>query len=368
MSDSQEPQSGNPPNPSDRLPKVPVHRFSYRQLVAVPVILSAGYVATIIALSLQDVNPGLLYSQCHARAKIPWLSHVPLLGAPACYLVSFFQYAVSSSRSAAVLSEILGLIGALLTVTSLEAARLCNASATLIAHPTGPWLIFNLAGGQLVWGLVIVPAFLRRAKDLEPVEASPERRLAADSRNVALGVEAVAVPVSVVVGFFIPSLLMLFTRSSVAVFAWLFFPVYVAIVRQLVRWVLVRADAERFAPSFRVEDSAASLCGLYLPAVAMSAAAHVWLIVSLFMADDRREMTRSCLGFIQIDGLFIGLTALYWILVEGGWKSAGMSVLVSVLLGPGAGVCAGWLSREYAAHGAVAGDGETANEETPLLG
>lgn len=378
MADAQEPEPrnsrpGSPRNSDRPIPKLLVHRFSYPQLLAIPVLLTVGYIATIITLSLQDVNPGLLYSQCHARAKVPWLSHIPLLGAPACYLVSFFQYAVSSFRSAAILSEILAFIGALLTVTTLEAARLCNASATLIANPTGPWLMFNLAGGQVVWGLVIVPAFVKRAKGLEAVERSGEDRLAADSRNVALGVEAIAVPMAVLLGFFVPSLVMLFNRSSVAVFVWLFFPVYVAIVRQFVRWVLVRADAEKYAPPFRVEQNRGSISGVYLPAVLFSVFAHVWVIFSLFKADDRKEMTRSCLGFIQIDALFIAATALYWIMVEGGWKSAAVAVLVSVVLGPGAGLCAAWVTREFVAHGAVMDatervDNGQPNEETPLLG
>ncbi|KAL8357056.1 hypothetical protein RB601_008832 [Gaeumannomyces tritici] len=375
------------PSPRARRPQLPVHRFSYPQLLVVPVLLAAAFVGLAVTLALHDVNPGLLYSQCHARARVPWLSHVPLLGAPACYLVSFLSEAAASARAAASMASVLSLLGGLATVTAVEASRLCNASAPLIAHPTGPWLVFNLAGGQLVWALVVVPAFLRRAVRLAPLVDGPaaDPRLASDARDLSFAADAAAVPLAVAVGFGVPSAALLATRGAPpAVLAWLLFPVAVAALRRAARWALVRASPGRAAPALRLELSVPAMVAVYGPAVLWSAAAHAWGLAALLAGpDDRREMTRSTLRFVGLDALFVGLTVLYWVLAEGGWRPAAVMVLVSVVLGPGAGVCAAWVCREWTAHaaglgGRAASDGDeesepregdaAAGEDTPLLG
>ncbi|KAL8366812.1 hypothetical protein RB595_008738 [Gaeumannomyces hyphopodioides] len=370
------------PSPRARRPQLPVHRFSYPQLLVVPVLLAAAFVGLAVTLALHDVNPGLLYSQCHARARVPWLSRAPVLGAPACFLVSFLSEAAASARSAASMASVLSLLGGLATVTAVEASRLCNASAPLIAHPTGPWLVFNLAGGQLVWSLVVVPAFLRRARRLAPLVDDP--RLASDARDLSFAADVAAVPLAVALGFGAPSAALLATRGAPpAVLAWLLFPVSVAAVRRTARWALVRASPERAAPALRLEVSVPALAAVYGFPVLCSAAAHAWGLAALLAGpDDRREMTRSTLKFVSLDAVFVGLTVLYWVLAEGGWRPAALMVLVSFVLGPGAGVCAAWVCREWTAHAAGLGGGAAsardeeserieadtaAGEDTPLL-
>ncbi|KLU91306.1 hypothetical protein MAPG_09827, partial [Magnaporthiopsis poae ATCC 64411] len=168
--------------------------------------------------------------------------------------------------------------------------------------------------------------------------------------------------------------------------AWLLFPVAVAAVRRAARWVLLRARPETAAPSFHLEASRRALLAVYGLPTLFSAGAHVWgLVVAVFGGagpDDRREMTRSTLRFVELDAVFVGLTVLYWVLVEGGWRPAAIMALVSAVLGPGAGVCAAWVWREWTAHSAGLGadgedveggqDGENperegAAEDTPLL-
>ncbi|KLU92772.1 hypothetical protein MAPG_11713 [Magnaporthiopsis poae ATCC 64411] len=352
--------------------------MGYLQLLIVPVRLTAGFVALVVVLSLRDVNPGLLYSQCHARARLPWLSHAPLLGAPVHYLVSFFHKALASTRSAASLAEVPAFVGGLLTVATLEAARLCNASSALIAHPTGPWLVFNPTGGEPVWVFVIVPAFLRRAKGLIPVDESPDARLAADSRNLAFAADAVVVPLSAALGFVAPSAAMLATNSPITILGLALLP------PSTLRSPATSRAGPSYAPCPSVPRPASasrrgagpSWTSMAGPVVC-SIAAHLWnLVVLIRGADGWREITRSTVEFIEIDAVFIGLTVLYWILVEGGWRLAGLMVLLSVLLGPGAGICAAWVCREWTAHAAgfVEKSGSVgpertrgADEETPLL-
>ena len=115
--------------------------------------------ATLFAHS--DVNAALLWSQCHARERLPLLTDarfVPSwLATPACFLVSFFAEALDAARSRAAVAELLAGVGALMSVATAESARACNERVAsrvgrgVIARPTGWWLLFNLIGGALVW-------------------------------------------------------------------------------------------------------------------------------------------------------------------------------------------------------------------------
>ncbi len=80
--------------------------------------------------------------------------------------------------------------------------------------------------------------------------------------------------------------------------------------------------------------------------ILVSVAAHVFFIWSLVRPDDRKEMTRATVKFIEIDAALILLTVLYWLFVEAGWKVSLVMIAASLTLGPGAGVCVAWICRE----------------------
>lgn len=367
----------------------PVQTFSYRFLLIVPVLLA---IATALLLFVHsDVNVAMLYSQCHARSRLHWLSRVPVLGGPSCFLVSFFQEAAASVRSAAALGVVLSFVAGLLTVSTVEAARLCNGPAVLIAYPTGPWLVFNLVGGALVWELVIIPAFFLRSKQIIAARAATDRTLAPAShpdvgeamRHLSAAAEVAAIPIAVAVGFILPSVLMLVLDSPAAVIVWLFFPVYVSLIRQGIRFGLTKLAREH--RTWHLESHRPSLLAVYALPILCSVASYVVWFWSLAQRDDRREMTRATVRFIEIDMFFIVLTVLYWIFVETCWEVALVTILASAVLGPGGGLCVGWIYREgrvlqtpepvpedvvAAADDEEAGPGAAApatNEETPLL-
>ncbi|PTD02317.1 hypothetical protein FCULG_00012019 [Fusarium culmorum] len=333
--------------------QAPIHHFSYRSLIIPPILLAA---ATIVALFLHsDVNAALLWSQCHSHARIPGLSRIPAIGTPLCYLISFFRAALDSLRSTAVMAVVLSFLGGLLTVSTVEAARICNAPNVLIAYPTGPWLVFDLVGGAVVWELVIIPAFLHRARNFhEP--SSPDSEL-------------VAIPISVAIGYFVPSILMLFKTTPATVGVWLFFPIYVTIVRQVIRSVI--AVIRRVSPTnIHLASNRRSFLFVYLLPIVCSILAHVFFIWSLTRPDDRKEMTRSTIVFIEVDTQFIFWTVLYWMLVEVGWRVPLTTIVTSIVVGPGAGTCVGWMYREKLIHHdneEAAGNAQPADEETPLL-
>ncbi|KAM0246559.1 hypothetical protein ACHAP5_004683 [Fusarium lateritium] len=352
--------------------KAPIHHFSYRSLIIPPILLA---VATIVALFLHsDVNAALLWSQCHSHSRIPGISRIPGLGTPLCYIISFFRAALHSLRSKAVMAVVIAFLGGLLTVSTVEAARICNAPNVLIAYPTGPWLVFDLVGGAVVWELVIIPAFLHRTKSVLNArrrgDGHGDIQQVFTSRHLP-GSELVAIPISVALGFFLPSILMLFHTTPATIGVWLFFPVYVTVVRQITRRIITAV--KRANPtSVHLASNRRSLLFVYLLPIICSILAHVFFIWSLTQLDDRKEMTRSTIVFIEVDTQFIFWTVLYWMLVEVGWRVPLTTAVTSLIIGPGAGTCVGWMYREKLIHHDNEEQGnesaaQPADEESPLL-
>ncbi|KAM0258693.1 hypothetical protein ACHAQJ_003701 [Trichoderma viride] len=365
----------------------PIQTAPFKALLIIPILLSIATFAALFANS--DVDIALLWSQCHSHARIPGLSHIPLLGTPSCFLVSFFQSALDSLRSRAVMAVVLSYVGALATVCTVESARRCNRPNALIAKPTLWWLLFNLLGGAMVWQLVIVPAFLHRAKALVLAEQAwgdgGDEAVSADSDSDTVNAkeqgrtlpdsEAVAIPIAVAVGYFLPSVLMLVYNSPAVITIWLFFPVYVSLVRQGVRRIIERI--RRVSPTnIHHESHWQCVALLYTLPIVLSVAAHLFVLWNLAQEDDRKELTKLTVSFIEIDFLFIAWTVLYWVFVEAGWQVPLSMMALSILAGPGAGTCLGWLFRERLVKNGFAGSVDESSvddneglvgEEAPLL-
>ncbi|KAG6105461.1 hypothetical protein E4U31_001417 [Claviceps sp. LM219 group G6] len=356
--------------PAQHLPLIP-------HLLVVPILLA---IATIISLFVHsDVNAALLWSQCHAHSILSPLSRLPVIGTPACFRISFLLAALDSLRSKAVLSVVLAFIGALLTVSTVESARRVNAGNRIVSRPTLPWLVYTLVGGALVWQLVIVPAFMVAAKmwpmslrgsglgrggdtrrrggghadedqvaheDANEDENDDEHEHEIKCREVAQ-TEVIAIPLAVALGFYVPSALVLAVPSPITISTWLFFPVYVSLLRQVTRYILSKMARFRVASSCHLESHTRGvLCVYALPVLASVLAHGFFLVARLTQPDDRKELTRSTVRFIEIDYEYIGLTLLYWVFVEVGWRTPLVIAGSSVFLGPGAGTALGWLYRE----------------------
>lgn len=405
-----------------RRPRPAVHALPLRYLLVVPVSLAVLTAAALFVRARGDSHLAMLNSQCRARARVPWLSRQPLLGGPACFVVSFFLEAAgvgvdvdpgaslpgeavpppsSSLRAAAAMAVVLAAVAALLTVTAVESARVCNAPSRLLACPTPSWLLFAPAtGGAFVWQLVVVPAFLRRSRAIlaarrrggPPALSGPADPVFGEAmRHLSAAAESVAIPAAVAAGYFAPPALALTllgddpaAAAAAAVLAWLFFPVWVSLARRVVRALVLAAAAalrrsDRWRATLHLESSRPALVAVYAVPVVCSALAHGLLVWSLAQPDDRGETTRSALDLVAIHAFFLALTVLYWVLVEAGSRVALVVVAVSVVLGPGAGICVGWVRRERAvdldrtvtvvAVGARrdSEDGGVQSEVTPLL-
>ena len=364
-----------------------VNHFSFTHLV-IPLILLSIITAYILFVS-SDSNVNALFERCFPSASsnnhAPPLSRIPMVGPPACCLVSFFQAALSSRRSSVIMSEILAYVGTLLTVTTMESARISNRPNWMIANPTTAWLISNLAGGAVIWQLAIVPVFLyherqrfltqTKLKEGSAEQQTPQSPSSASATGATqlisppprkssledhchgplhrhiCSTELHAIPISVAIGYLIPCLPFLLRPSALSVFIWLFFPAYVSVIRQIVRrWVPLPqfGHSERSSgATLQPESSNSALVWIYALPLACSLVAHLALVHDLLLVkDDRSPTTRAALSFIQTDFTAIGLTVLYWIFVEVGWRIALLSLLIGCVMGPGAGLCVSWMLRE----------------------
>ncbi|KAI0100786.1 hypothetical protein GGR51DRAFT_531663 [Nemania sp. FL0031] len=366
-----------------------LHQLPLHYLLIVPVLFAI--LAAVVLTIYGDINTALLYSQCHSRSKLPSISHIPVLGAPACFLVSVFLYVLDSMRGIAQLSVFLAFLWALLTVCRVEAARLCNQRSWNIRFPTLAWLLFNLVGGTFIWDLWIVPAFIKHAKDMrlervkeEALEGGQESSDLFDDeervileRSLTTQTEAYVIPLAIAVGFVVPSIMMLVIQTPITIMIWLFFPLWVAAVHGAVKFVAVRLLRDN-EPIY-LDSHPPSVTLVYaLPFIA-SLLTHALFIWNLFCQNDSREMTRMVLKFIWIDFSFIFATVLYWVFVESGIIPTILMVVFSVFVGPGAALCLTWLIREkaictFAVEGEQDssdeesdGDSSTVHEDTPLL-
>ncbi|CAJ2507132.1 Uu.00g083180.m01.CDS01 [Anthostomella pinea] len=333
-----------------RRPLLEVHRLPLRILLAVPVYLALT--AVILLATHSDLNIPALYSQCHSRSRLRGISRIPVIGAPACFIISFLRFANASVRTFAQMSVVLSFVGALLTVNLIESARRCNRRSWVIRNPTLGWLVFNLIGGTLVWDLLIVPAFLRRAQEVrdESLEAGRAGGDALDrdsvkaSRGLESKAEAYAIPIAMTLGFYVPSILMLTLNEPISIAVWLLFPLLISLARIAVRFAVSRLSNDD--KPFHLESYRASSLMVYAVPFICSVLAHGFLIWNMFSRDDRREMTRSTIVFIHIDISILAATVVYWVLVECGSVPALFLAGLSILLGPGAALCFAWLLRE----------------------
>ncbi|KAF4508769.1 hypothetical protein G6O67_005108 [Ophiocordyceps sinensis] len=119
-------------------------------------------------------------------------------------------------------------------------------------------------------------------------------------------------------------------------------------IRQLVRRAVpVPVARVRRVAQVHLEANRPALVMLYAVPPLWSVAAHIGLLHHLlFAADDRSPTTRAALAFVQADFTAIGITVLYWIAAEAGWRILLLSLVVGCLVGPGAGLCVAWVVRE----------------------
>jgi hypothetical protein len=172
-----------------------------------------------------------------------------------------------------------------------------------------------------------------------------------EKRHLYSHAEIYAIPFSIIIGYMIPSVVMLFSPSPISIAAWLFFPLWVSLARQATRGLLILLP---IFPQFTRDETDTcylesvnfSLAVVYALPVLLSVISQAVLFNNLLDADDGSPTTRAALGFIEIDFTAIALTVFYLLLLEAGWKILGVALACSLVSGPGAGLVVGWIMRE----------------------
>lgn len=368
-------------------------------LAPLAVLALGTIVAFLVAINNNFDHLAHLWTQCSSsRPKLP---------TALCFAVLFFQTALDSTRSRLEEAVIIGFLAGLSTITAVESTR-CERALTP-AHSLGirneskglsngksnimdqgsskqavsfcrrvvsnvalPWLLYNLAAGALAWQAIIIPAFLHERHTTAGRTTTTPSEIARLKAS-----ECISIMLGVALGLLAPSTWMIINPdSTTTILFWLVFPVWVSLTQRAVQFLVQRAHSVSSDTNSSNDTSLASMIAPYSLPVIYSAVAHFLLFKNLFTkSDDRGPLTRSAVLLLEIDHLAIFAAFLYWV-----WANTVMSttrtttnvgtglqnrsilrsskglqvvlitVLSSIVLGPGAGVCLGWVFGIFHEH------------------
>lgn len=273
-----------------------------------------------------------------------------------------------------------------------------NLSARIVENPVVPWLIYQLALGAFSWQGIIVPASIVEhhqhrlgSSQSTQLDSRPRIDSGSDSGSNAVAGDdqqedtgsssTLSITLSITIGLLLPSALMLaLPTSTTAIVAWLMFPLWVSLIQQ------------RLTPSTPTtrHRSTSSFLPHAIPILFWSAAAHALLLADLLQlippaTDDSASPSpssssssssasaaattaRAAMLLLEVDHAALFATYLYWTHAtspsrRAGLRAAAVAVASALLLGPGAGVCLGWLAR-CRGGGGGGGGREVIEEET----
>lgn len=345
--------------------RLPVVETSLWKLSIVPVLISTISIVTI-SLSI-DPDIALLWDICTSSSSpYPELSDVPVIGIPCCTLSTFFASTVATALGQIFMSVFLSFITALITTTMVESQRQDETPNVVVRYPAGSWLLVNVVSGAVVAPLVMAPASFYHSKTCLRKRQDPSRIASGDGLpNRAVRAQAkLAIPLSVTGGFIIPSIILIFAPSPTIVILWQFFPIYVAILFRLLTIIV-----SQLPPTLLAVSQRRSIHLLFTIPILLSILSHVSLIIYVFSLllsqrhDDGSPLTTSALHVLAINFLTIFITLIYWLYIEGGTSTARAGLKWTLLVGPGAGVCFGWIAREEAMRAQIMMDSRIEGEE-----
>lgn len=346
----------------------------------------------------QGSREPLLLSLPFGSARGPQLQ-LPL-PTPLAFAVSFFQTAHASTRSRLEQAAIAAFLAGLATVTAVESARAqawqtsevrrrtevrdeksnslvptenvvavvegenkqgSSLSAKVVRNLAVPWLLYNLALGALSWQGIIIPAFI-----LQQQQQQQQPRGFTGSVPGSSG-STTAISLSILLGLLFPAGAMILNPSAPApVLAWLAFPLWVSLARRATsalfgkKLTAAPAGGRRLPTTTDVDGDGDSSSGsssrrVYALPILASAVAHLLLVAHILLGAEKNDhhrgnssLTRSAMLLLEIDHAAIFASVLYWVFTDaGGLRAVAATIAVTLALGPGAGVCAGWMYRDH---------------------
>lgn len=321
------------------------------------------HIATGLSLLRNDPNYPILFDDCENYKRKPLVKEpFPIFGPATCVFVSEWLEMLAVPRSRAITASIFSMLAALISIYYLESGRPYNRQGmkvvyNVMKYPTPLLLLFHLIVGGLVWELVIIPAFAFQTRAFIRSQTAPSsqpeppgnfkensggivKQEAAPgysepaSRDMVNNTEVMAVTFGVAIGFILPTILLLiYNTDPFVILFWSGFPIWIGSIRRL-----IRTKVQHSCFSYETTICAGP--------VGFSAVLHAWWLYDLFKGTDGQSpMTQSTLAAHMIDAYYMYAAALYWLFVDAGFKAVGVAALVSVIFGPGAGICLGWLYR-----------------------
>lgn len=248
--------------------------------------------------------------------------------------------------------------------------KIVGLSRRVVDNLTIPWLLYNLAAGALAWQAIIIPAFLYEQHSTRSTTSSRPKQLTKTNATS----ENIAITLGVALGLLAPSTLMIINPASTAtILVWLVFPIWVSLIQWAVHFL-----SQRLVPVSTVINQGANVETKLGPLLAPYALPIIYSIVSHFLLvknlctqeDDRDPLTRSAVLLLEIDHVAIFVAFLYWawaksamtatvrgmntesetetlgsntVRPKNGLQAVFVTLLSSLFLGPGAGVCLGWV-------------------------
>lgn len=221
-------------------------------------------------------------------------------------------------------------------------------ASKVIDNLTVPWLLYNCALGALAWQGIIIPAFLHDA-------SSQRHRATATATDRSPERHSLAIPLSIALGLLLPASLMLLSpRNPALIILFLLFPIWISLTRSLL------THPHPPGGFTKLTNKTTSPTLIYAPAILASTAAHAALLLTHLgpsstdtLKDHTSTTTRAALLLLELDHAAIFLAVLYWLYHldntdsgrRRGHRSVLLAVAVSLVIGPGAGICVGWMDR-----------------------
>ncbi len=324
------------------------------------IVLISGFAIFTVSGDLADLT-----SSCAKTSGGPFHIFGPILGPFLCGIVTFFKLILSDPEGFLFLAVFLSFVAGLVIIVCLESSRVANQAHRVIKYPTLALMMVNIVGGLVVFPLVLCPAFLLKSQNeqrLEPLvptvtaegasvvlETTPFiRALHLTDRHILSAAEIYSVPLSVFLGFIVPSItLFLHPNKEVLIVLWQLFPVYVAILRYILRAVLLHTVPHLCMNHVHVESDNVGLLYVYgVPSIVSLFIHLLYVWHALAPSSGPNPQVHAALHVLVVDFWAIALMMIYWLWFEGGIKPAITALSASLIAGPGAGICVGWIMHE----------------------
>ncbi|KAK4221570.1 hypothetical protein QBC38DRAFT_491791 [Podospora fimiseda] len=234
----------------------PILTHPHQHLISISPIL----LTTLSLLLFTHLLPPVIQStslQCPATTSGNTLYQIRY------FLSVFSSEFMTTPLSTAFMTSLLCFISALITISHVEASRAYNQHAKIITHPTLSWLLLNVATGAVIAPGILythirkhrehILSLSRRDDSSSSSGSEDEEEEEEDQTTTSRGTEPVpplpqvnrglllteriySIPIAVLGGFVLPSLLLLINPSPLIAGLWNLFPLVVF----RVNWMVLR--------------------------------------------------------------------------------------------------------------------------------